>query len=471
MSLDFAWDQIVADCGTFTYHHYEICWLKGPSSSPPGVPGTPAAADECIQVGPPSTTTKSYLVHRADRAWDAAIFACDDEDCTDWYGEEGAETVTYDTDDDTVTEAEQWLLTSIYDEDDTDCVVDESEHANCSTSLIYPTGWTTYAGYLALWYSTADHEIFYQRAPSSSWTDWNTASWTTATLVSVKTTTSSGRYNDPSHPWAVPVDDGNKYIRMFYNVVDSTTGGTEVEYIDSVDEEGADFELECVSGSCSVDGQSCSVGGLCDWDNDYGDAGVPVVAVCSDSTSSCDYLANAAHGRLLWDYVGGGWAIDFGADTPMMMFTGAPDGTSCTRPGDIRDDIYLAQWSYSSSAWGVFTDGGSPDCPEEEAIDVHDPAMIPLPGGEFKRYVAYDDGGNRYILVKYWNGSSWEDQSAVEIVFDDGSDTPLTGTCIGNVDTLVYKNGATTYEGMFMHVSSGTGCPDNCGIIYAEHVN
>ena len=81
VSLDFSWDQVVANCATFTYDHYEICWNKGPSSSPPGVPATPSAADECIDVSSPSTTSKSYLVHRADRAWDAAIFACDDAGC------------------------------------------------------------------------------------------------------------------------------------------------------------------------------------------------------------------------------------------------------------------------------------------------------------------------------------------------------------------------------------------------------
>ena len=266
-------------------------------------------------------------------------------------------------------------------------MVDESEKANCSTALLYPSGWTTYGGYLALWYSTANQEIYYQRAASSGWDDWNDSSWVGPTKVAEGTAyvAPGGRWTEPSHPWAVPVDDGSKYIRMFYNVVDSTTGGTEIEYIDSDDEEGTDFELECVSGSCAVDGQSCSVGDLCDWDDDYGDGGLPVEAVCSDTTSSCDYLENAAHGRLMWDYVGSGWDIDFDADTPLMMFTGLTHDDDCARPGASPDDIYLAQWSYGSQVWNVVTESTSPYCPVEEAEDVHDPGMLPLPGGEYKR--------------------------------------------------------------------------------------
>ncbi len=467
-ALTFGWTEVVDDCGTFTFHHYETCWDKGDYGSSPSAPASPAAADDCVEVAGASSTAISDFVHRAYKDFSAVIFACDNEACDDWLGDDG-ETVT---NDEAIgqTVQEMWMLDQIDGYTDTDRAIDD-QYASCSAALIYPTGFDS-AGMLGLWWSSNDHtnpqKIYQRRANTTTWEQWNTdGSWVADELVA-EGTGSSGRYADPTHPWVAAVDDGSQYIRLFVQV---ETEPYEIEWIDSVDEDGRDFELECtLEEDCEADEVTCLHEDECDWENDSEDGGDPEEAICADGTSTCDYLSNAAHGRLLWDYIANGWAIDFSSDEMGMLFTGAPDGTTCSQlppPPELGapDDLYSALWA--SSSWSVLMDSG---CPDAESEDRHDPAMILLPGAEFKRY-AFE--GTKTLDVAYWNCSSWEDESEVIVVFDDGSETEVDETCFDNPDTLVYKNGATTIEAMFVHVLDDPGCfsATTAGVVYATHEN
>jgi len=121
----------------------------------------------------------------------------------------------------------------------------------------------------------------------------------------------------------------------------------------------------------------------------------------------------------------------------------------------------------------VLTSGGSPDCPVAESEDRHDPTMIPLPGGEYKRYAFQEQN---VLHVAYWNGSTWEDESAVLVKFDDGSGGPGTDVdpyCFDNPNAIVYQDGSPI-EGMFLHVLVDWdvhSCFDDAGVAYAEHIN
>jgi hypothetical protein len=99
---------------------------------------------------------------------------------------------------------------------------------------------------------------------------------------------------------------------------------------------------------------------------------------------------------------------------------------------------------------------------------MHDPAMIPLPLGEFKVYARLGLGD---IYVMYWNDflQEWEDETAIEIFFDGGS-TDING-CFGNVETAVYRDESTIVEVMFAKADDGPPCFSIAGILYARHDN
>jgi len=485
--LDFDWTNTVSNCvdSGFTFHHYEVCWNKGAYGSSPSAPATPAAAEGCTKVFSQGAMVAEKFVHRAYLDFNTRIFACDNADCTDIFGDHGDETVSND-DDDAQTEQEVYILEDITAYSDGDRTIDDAA-ANCSAALYYDLGWT-YADQLALWWSTDNdgvQEIWYKRSDTAGWRSWNTlvaADWDDEGIVA-EGTGGSGLYGSPTHPWVAAYDDATtRKIRLFVNTNNDGSAGPpyEIGFVDSVDEWGADFGLECDDGGdCVADGDTCVQYDYCDWEDDDEDSEPAVEGPCSNGLDACSNLVRAGHGRILRDYIGNGWSINFDTQTPKMIFTGAnDDGTSsadgdCSATGTGQDDLYAAVWNNSSELWDVATDSGSPDCPVDESEDRHDPGIIPLPGDEYKRY-AFE--GLDTLHVAYWNGSTWEDESAVLVHFDDGSGgagSAVDPYCFDNPDAIVYHDGSPV-EGMFLHLMEDWGahsCFDDAGIAYAEHIN
>ena len=164
----------------------------------------------------------------------------------------------------------------------------------------------------------------------------------------------------------------------------------------------------------------------------------------------------------------------------MMELVGSNPGTGCYNTNYL-DDIGRSTLSFVSDEWVWDVDketvGGS-DCGEVHIEDGHDPGIIPMPFGEFKMY--YRLGSE--VIVAYGDGTSWEDASPVEFLWD-GDSTGPTSDCVGNVTTLIH-DGGTIHEGMFFTLMDSdqpnctTGFDDSDGstqddrrIVFAEHTN
>ncbi len=213
------------------------------------------------------------------------------------------------------------------------------------------------------------------------------------------------------------------------------------------------------------------------------------VAIAADGTSATDYVADARHSRITWDYIANGY-IDTSYAHPRMLFQiERPSSGSCNDTGN--DDIGLATGTWDSGAgvagewiWDVAT-GGSPACPIIQINNGHDVGTIPMPFGELKVY--YKSYGANEWHVTYWTGSVYEDDSVIEVWFDDGLTTAPAAACLENVDPLVFIDGGVPREGMFMMIQdslwcTGGGSPlvgmdddgstqDDSGIVFAVLTN
>ena len=66
--------------------------------------------------------------------------------------------------------------------------------------------------------------------------------------------------------------------------------------------------------------------------------------------------------------------------------------------------------------------------------------------------------------VIYWTGSAYEDDSVIEVWFDDGFTTPPDIECVENADPLVFVDGAGPHEGMFLMIQDSLWCTGGGGL-------
>lgn len=469
-ALDLTWTP-VTNCGTFTFSNYRVCWNRSGTA-----PDEPDEADRCAPLGGPiSKADADFFVHWSSTQHSVRLFACDraDDDCADHFGS----FVDEDNSDDvgTVTTAQEiWVIEDVNSYSDTSRTVSDSS-ANAAGAFYYSAG--THDGKLGLWWSTSvstRETIRYNRPSSTGWKNFNNhSSWqftmsAGATVAVEPDTGSSGKFRDCTHPWVVPTyDSTTRGVRM--QVHCGASSDTEIYRIDSVDEAGSDFGLECL-GSCAADGIACPTGDMCDWDDDDSSGGAAVLDICSDETlPACFYLNNSGHGKYIWGSLFGDY-VDFGSDTPVMVFTGSPgSGADCD---GFADDIYTATWNPGSATWSVPYVTSPKNCPTITITDRHDPGILPLPFGEAKMYL---QSGLTEFQVYHSDGTTWFGPSAITIGFDDGSGgyslgTPSLHTCLENIEIIIYHDGQTGFEGAFFKANTGS-CFSAGGILFAEHRN
>jgi len=424
----------------------------------------------------PSATTRDDIVHRSDKTYAYALFACEDSSCASWYADgSGSLEVATSTTASATTEVETWVLTGVAGESDVTSVAIDDPSVNAPHIFFYPASWATgYSDRLAMYISRmADvdgdppSEILYTIHDDTGWPSTNPlndpASWASLTLVAEGSKDSEEDDFKADHPWAVLTRDGSdKRVQLFAQSQDLENN--KVIQIESTDEIGDDFGLSCGSTECSTTMLE----------------GAGYVAIDADGGSGTDYVVHARHSRVGWDYVADAH-IDAGADLPFMMFQmGRPSSDECADPTPDEDDIGWADgaWNTGDGQWGwaVETDGGSPDCPVVHIEDGHDNTMIPLPGNEFKLY--YKDWSTEDWYVTYWNGSAWEDDAPVEFAWDGSSGGP-SHDCIENPSAVVHVNGASIHEAMaFLLMDSDecgatglNGSGSDAAIVFAEHTN
>ena len=417
------------------------------------------------------------LLHRSAKKYAFTLFACEDEVCSDRYFAEFLGDSDYDEDlssDDELDEEawdctlrEEWELTNISGETDVGDFVVGREQANAPHAFFYPaSGWFSsspdLSDHLVLYFHDTDPnggsppDIYYKLHNASGWpsggfngsSDWDTGS----TLVAQgdhDTGDTGDAYPDymADHVWSMLSEDrvGNHYVTLLAgtNPRDPDVKRSNIVWVQSTNEYGTDFDLDCSGGSCADDILEAAASGI---------AVQPLV-----SGTDTEYLKHARHGRVVWDYLGDPW-LDVGEDTPDMLFTFEPPSSGdCA--GSAPDDIAWATGAYDTGssewAWTVETleDTGGHDCVEVHEEDGHDPGLIPLPGDEMKMYFKKND----LFYVGYWNGSDWVDASQINIWWEDSSDGP-SHSCIGNVTTLVHRIGNDIHEGMFMRLQDTGIC-------------
>lgn len=503
-ALTATWSK-VSNCTGYSFDQYKLCFNKqvsdGNGATFPSVPSSPSAAFGCYPVSNNmATESATVFVHRSYQDWTARLFACDNYSCSDWYGLNTANgEVLVDDSDTEETKPEIWVLEDIDDYDtDTDRVVAE-DNASASAALFYPNGFPS-EGYLGLWWSVdEDHfnlpsRIEQKVASNSGWQNFNTTSWgSTQTVAQEPAIDPAGTFENPTHPWVLAMKDGlDYYIQMFFHL--GPQGQYEVWRIESHDEDGQDFGLDCTdTGGCAVGADECGYGEPCNWETpDTGEAAE--VVVCSDTgDAACFYIASAGHGRVAHDYVAYGAATP--TDEPFMLFTGnthtqtsADDPERCSIGGTTAD-LYQLTYDASGELWSMPLDTGTA-CPDGVVMeDVHDPGVIPLPNGAFRVYYQVNLDS---FEVAFWNGTSLEEGVPLLIAFDDTSTYGITagglygsgnrpdlGACLENIDTLVFPDPPTVHEGAFFKAGitgyDNSDPTDDCfvdgGIVFAEHRN
>ena len=498
-SLTYSWTE-VGSCPDFTFDHYQICRVKDTDIS--GSRATPdSTSPDCeITVVTKSVTSLPFdFVHRSQMQYGTSIFACENALCTEYWGGPGCATCSatnFRTD--AYTEKERWVLEDVYSAtapySDSDRVIDEvtGRNPSASAALMYPGG-LTYGGQLGIWWSEGSTTggtptINYKRAEDTGWQDWNTyTGWEGETTVVEGVAGGSGSLREPTHPWVVSAGAvESAFVRLFFHTAGSIK---QIWSLDSTDDVGDAFDVECGdTGGCDLDVDTCAYGDLCDLEDVSADGGEATLEICADTDDAdCFYLDEAAHGRLVTNYVEDP-VVEFASEEPSLLFTGQMDSTCSAYSGE--SDIMQAWWDAGAQAWDMDVDGSCPDGTIGE--DRHDPGVIPLPEGEFKVYMQHgagdgaDDGG--HIEVCYWNGTLWEDCQDVEFAFDDGSSRGVSpnsmglGTlaeiyeCVANIDAIVFIESGTVYEGAFLKAATWTthdsdACFLNGGVLYAEHRN
>lgn len=269
------------------------------------------------------------------------------------------------------------------------------------------------------------------------WRNFNTASFSSH-IVAVGDKNGSADYVDVSHPYARPITRGaTKEVMLLAQNFNSTA---QVVWAESIDSVGDDFGLYCAT--CCQGASSTE----CDWTRaaSGGTAGVALDAL--------DYDFDAMmHGRWMWPYIADP-APDMDADTPSILFSGTPDGSTCPDQGTYSEgDIYLATWDPVGQAWEPYDSGDTDSCPDAVIVDAHDPGITPLPDDQYKVYVI---AHGQDLVAHYFNGTSVEAATASpQIMWDDGFGTIISDDCMANVDSFAYVDaGGTPHEGMFFYL-------------------
>lgn len=435
---------------------FTLSWAAGPSACS-GWNGTdhielhrhwsasPSSPDPSTRVTSTAGSSSGYddLVHRSDKTFYYTVFACEDAECTDWYGHNAGSTTGSTAS--STTEKELWELEGVSSESDvSSCVVDNAV-ANAPHVFFYPTAWpgTAYDGKLAMYYSTwgdttTPSEIYYRLHNAAGWPSDgfnNSASWSSAVLVAEGSTSHADDDFAIDHPWSMLTYDGTNYrVQLFAHTQHQSTSYHEkIVQIESTTAVGDNFGLGCSGNSCSTTPLN----------------GAGYLAIDADGTSTTDYVENARHSRIAWDYVYDP-IIDAGTDAPTMLIQ-VEGPLGCM---NVYDDIGQSTGTWSSGAWSWATANAS-GCPTVEIADGHDSANIPLPDTELKVY--YKDYATDEWNVIYWSGGVWEDGTTIEFVWDSSGSGP-DHVCIENVSTVVHVNSGTVNAGMFFMLMDSASC-------------
>ena len=514
-ALTLTWDAAPGACENDTeddwpgVDHYALYRRAGSVYSGSCTDNTTSFASSAATGGESIGTAvspKHDVVHRSMKDFRYQVVACADGACSQVYGDGDNETVTGD-EGYACTDQEIWVVEGIDDLDesswtdtDLDWVV---QPASASAAAFYPAGFVDSSSnsledVLGFWWSAScnggkEDCVYYNVVDGSTgpqdWNDPTSYSWVTAMSTPpdyvLEETGGYYGFSSLSHPWVAAGDvSGTQSMWLYTRRSTGDSTGNHTVGVESLDEQGSEFGLYCdVSGGCDADGDTCAEGDICDFEDESGDTGDPgaEISICADATSDCDYLSGARHGRIMFGYVSNG-AIDWSTDTPSMIFTGSPDGTTCPKIEGDQDDLYRAVWNPSGSTWDVVVNGSG--CPVAQGGsydgkngDQHDPGVMPLPGGAFKMYA---ERGQGTLLVSYWSPSAgWEDATVLRVVLDDGSPGSRTvvNDCVDNMDVVVWA-GPPPVEAMFFKAVEDDATNDcfvadggTPGILYARHEN
>ena len=426
------------DCLGFGIHHYRAVLKQG--SAPTD------ETDGLIFDGSTGTTLRA-MPHRASRSYYVRLFACDDATCTDIFGDGVVESIStvagLDDQDTGTTEDEEWLIDDKLSTQTGLGSTAVDDLANDVEVLTIPQGWTG-AGKLAIFafdHDDTERSVSVALSSGTGWTNYNSTTWSGFTNV-VGSNSTLPDYAVVNHPFVIPHDDGTtKRFRMMAQ--NAGAAGTQHQvWVDSAAGTPQDFDLTLTGTDCVGTSDY-----ECDWATRVA-AGLAGVALESGTVWETNL-----HGRWVWDYVADG-VPDLTSDSPLMVFTGQPDGTNCVDVGDDSSDIYMATWSPGTSTWVPYDGVDSGTCADAIVPDAHDPAVTPLPAGEFKMYSV--NTNDHDIIIHYYDGTKWEsDTATVTVRWDDAASpqTPVDQDCIANVATVARMVSGTGREAMFMYVA------------------
>jgi hypothetical protein len=437
--FDVSWAAFPSVCDGFTIIKFRIVLKEG---------GVPSSITDGVYFDAPATvTSRDAFVDRAERAYTPRIFACDNDTCTDIFGDGVGESFSNTSASAATTEAEEWVVVGV---DQASSTYYAHPGYGAVSSFFYPEGWGRDDKLAFYWDDSSSGAIKMKYASSAGWQNFNTSTWVTPPTSVARSETANIDFDSINHAVAFPVLFGtDPYVRMLAQNHPGFETGWEHRHIvsvDSVDDEGDDFSLYI---------NNCNSGGIgnCDWTNEG------EIAICADGTSACAEVDQAGHMRWMWDYVTYG-PPNLDEDEPMLVFGGegedeeeaGEDCLSALGGEEFQNDILLATWD--GLGWVVAQDGSG--CPEVLIADYHDPGVTPLSGDAFKIYAkAWGDSGD--ITTFYYSNG------AIEV---DSLGNPKTATpqfffadsyaidvdCIANVDSFVRPSGDPDVrpdEGMF----------------------
>ena len=430
--------------------------------------------------------TKYALVHRAERTFYGKVFACDNADCTDVWGDDACESVATNSDvDSDTTDEEVWLFQDVANATDMDhFVADNADGCGAASAFFFPvTGSSDYTDEdkLVVYCSDGSGQIKRMLSTNSGWesdgynyphdvASPDSPAWAAAPAVVTQSMTETGacvadeckEFDKVDHPWAVPATDGTDYFVRLFAQNNGANDFKHVVMVDSGDDQGTDFEL-----TVSTPSYTCATTGTeCDWPS------VADVVIAADSTAGTGYLFSALHGRLAWDQIAdeatddGALDVSTSGDEPFMVVSAKPNTTTCSAyaPGTSDPDVLMAEWDASSQLWEV-SKSSSPTCADDwAAADCHDPAVTALPGDEFKMYAVQWEGSTHLIHIFYFDGTDWETETSTPIFKLEDGDV-ISPECLANPATVARVDDGTPYEGMFVSGSSvgdydGAECPN-----------
>lgn len=418
--------------------------------------GTPSGPGMGDLGGSTSAGVLNLRPHRAQRHYDAKIWACKNSDCSSVFGTGAGEAIIrFSASSDVAglsTAQEEWSIVGMDGDGPENVGIDAfTSDANDVSSFFYPGGWT-YGGTLAVYgRDFGNRSVLQSRAAVSGWTNFNTVEWETDTSAdSVEvfgSHESDADYDDVSHVYAYPVTDGTA---EFIEVLAQNAGTSlQVVWAQSTDDVGDDF------GSSFTTSTVCyGAGTACDWPAAE-TAGVAGIALDPGDWGFDSLL----HGRWMWSVIANG-PPDLSTDTPSILVTGGPDGSTCadvdsddadTDAGP--DDIYMATWD-PSAGWEMVDgpDGGS--CPDVLIADAHDPGVTPLPSGDFKIYVVTTS--THEVRTYYYHAGAIEVAYATPVFdWDPAGSIHISHGCLANIDSFAFVDGSGPHEGMFVYVHQG----------------